>query len=153
MNERQNRFLKNYLSGLSPDEAARLAGYKRADMALKLLENKEIREATPPASPTESGTIADSSEILRMLTSVMRGDVHDPVVVVEQRTGKEGKTERRARVINKSASVKERMSAAEMLARRYGILDGSEDEADVIIYGEDKLIAGGDDFGEKIEAD
>lgn len=128
---------------MSPDEAARLAGYKRAGIGEELLAKKEILDAISSHAPTVSDAIADSSEILRMLTSVMRGDVHDPVVVVEQRTGKEGKTERRARVINKSASVKERMSAAEMLARRYGILDGSEEEADVIIYGEDRLIAAG----------
>ncbi len=136
---------------MSPDEAARLAGYKRTGMGALLLTNKEILDAISSHTPTTSDTIADSSEILRMLTSVMRGDVHDPVVVVEQRTGKEGKTERRARVINKSASVKERMSAAEMLARRYGILDGSEEEADVIIYGEDRLIAEGDELTDECD--
>ncbi len=90
--------------------------------------------------------IADSDEILKMLTSVMRGDVRDPVIVLEQRTGKEGKTEKRARVIKKSASVKERMSAAEMLARRYGILDGDRDgEGGTALVGEEQF-GEGDEF-------
>ena len=72
----------------------------------------------------------------------MRGDVHDPVVVVEQKTGANGKTQRKARVINKSASVKERMSAAEMLARRYGILETDKEEAGVILFGEDAITDG-----------
>ncbi len=117
---------------MSAEEAAAEAGYKKPGIGDALIKKRALKNDDENAEK-----IADSSEILRMLTSVMRGDVRDPVVVVEQRTGKEGKTEKRARVIKKSASVKERMSAAEMLARRYGILDGDNDDSGVIIVGEE----------------
>lgn len=126
---------------MSAEDAAIGAGYKTSGIAKRLLEKRALKNKEGEGEKAE--TIADSSEILRMLTSVMRGDVHDPVVVVEQRTGKEGKTEKRARVIKKSASVKERMSAAEMLARRYGILDGDRDDSGVILVGEE-LFGNGD---------
>ena len=75
-----------------------------------------------------------------MLTSVMRGDVGEPVIVVEQTTGTTGKVEKSARIVEKRASVRERMSAAEMLARRYGILSPSESgDGGVEFYGEDKI--------------
>ncbi len=119
---------------MSAEEAAAEAGYRRDGIAEKLIAERARKNETE-----ETESIADSSEILRMLTSVMRGDVHDPVVVVEQRTGKEGKTEKRARVIKKSASVKERMSAAEMLARRYGILDTDKEDSGVILVGEERF--------------
>ncbi len=116
------------------EKAAVEAGYKKAGIEKSLIKKRSLKN-----EGDEAEKIADSSEILRMLTSVMRGDVRDPVIVVEQRTGKEGKTEKRARVIKKSASVKERMSAAEMLARRYGILDGDSDDSGVILVGEERF--------------
>lgn len=119
---------------MSAEDAAAEAGYKKTGIGDTLIKKRALKNDGENAEK-----IADSSEILRMLTSVMRGDVRDPVVVVEQRTGKEGKTEKRARVIKKSASVKERMSAAEMLARRYGILDGDNDDSGVIIVGEERF--------------
>lgn len=132
-----------YRSGIEPEKAARDAGYKRLGAASALIEklSRENSAISDGSAEVSRGGVADSTEVLEMLTSVMRGDVHDPVVVVEQRTGKEGKTERRARVINKSASVKERMNAAEMLARRYGIFngDGGDDEG-VVFVGEDRLL-------------
>lgn len=140
MNERQRRFLELYRSGMDPEKAARDAGYKRPGAASALID--KIYRKSGELKDDRSRTVADPTEIMQMLTSVMRGDVHDPVVVVEQRTGKEGKTERRARVISKSASVKERMSAAEMLARRYGIFNGDgDDEESVIFVGEEKFLA------------
>lgn len=124
-------------------DAEREAGYRVSGIGKRLIEKRES-----DGTDTQEH-IADSSEILRMLTSVMRGDVRDPVVVVEQRTGKEGKTEKRARVIKKSASVKERMSAAEMLARRYGILEGDRDDSGVILVGEELFTeADGTDYDE-----
>lgn len=119
---------------MSAEDAAAEAGYSRHGIGEKLIAERARQNEKEETEP-----IADSSEILRMLTSVMRGDVHDPVVVVEQRTGKEGKTEKRARVIKKSASVKERMSAAEMLARRYGILDGDGEDSGVILVGDERF--------------
>lgn len=137
LSERQMLFCRLAASGMAPGEAAKKAGYKRSGVENVLLQNEKILKTLK--SCAEESPIADSSEILELLTSVMRGDVHDPVIVVEQKTGADGKTQKLARVINKSASVKERMSAAEMLARRYGILHVGEEDSGVILYGEEKI--------------
>ena len=79
-----------------------------------------------------------------MLTSVMRGRIRESVVVIEQKAGSTGKVEKAARVVEKRASVRERMSAAEMLARRYGILDGSDADS-VEFVGEEKILTGDDE--------
>ena len=100
--------------------------------------------------PVEVGRgIADPDEVLRMLTSVMRGRIREPVVVLEQKTGTAGKVEKAARVVEKRASVRERMSAAEMLARRYGILDGSDADG-IEFVGEDKILTS-DEYDEDDE--
>ncbi len=156
MNEKPRRFLELYCSGMAPETAAKEAGYKRPGAALALINKAKDDASLPPDEKHGDGprSVADTEEILEMLTSVMRGAVHDPVVVIEQRTGKEGKTERRARVIKKSASVKERMNAAEMLARRYGIFNGgggSDGYEGVIFVGEDRLTDGGSDDDEENE--
>lgn len=137
LSEKQKLFCRLLLSGVSSDEAARKAGYKRPGIEKALLKNEKIKEAIKNSNRSDG--VADPTEILKLLTSVMRGDVHDPVIVVEQKTGEDGKTQKLARVINKSASVKERMSAAEMLARRYRILESSEEETGVILYGEESI--------------
>jgi hypothetical protein len=141
LTENQRKFCEYYRSCKNVNEAARLAGYKAGSRA-SLLKSKAVREELGLSDydfDNDSG-IAGCDEVLRMLTSVMRGCVREPVVVVEQLTGASGKTERAARVIEKSASVKERMSAAEMLARRYGIFNGDGGMRQTVIVGEEKLL-------------
>lgn len=147
LTEKQRKFCEYYRSCKNVDEAARLAGYSAGSRA-SLLRNRAIREELGLADYDfdEDSGIAGCDEVLRMLTSVMRGCVREPVVVVEQLTGPSGKTERAARVIEKSASVKERMSAAEMLARRYGIFNSDGGGlGQTLIGGEEKLLSDGDD--------
>ncbi len=149
LNERQEKFCEAVASGILPKTASRLAGYKKDGMEDILLDDPLIvAEIEQKRALTKDALIAGKTEILGLLTSVMRGDVCDPVVVMEQRTGKEGKIEKRARVINKTASVKERMSAAELLGRRYGLLSSEDDGDGIIIYGEENLISDGE-YGEE----
>lgn len=151
LNEKQRIFCELVSSGTAYDEAAKNAGYKKAGIEKTLLQNENIREEIRKRSGG-GDSIADPSEILELLTSVMRGNVHDPVIVVEQKTGANGKTQKKARVIKKSASVKERMSAAEMLARKYRIFESGEgnedDEAEVILFGEEKITGGEEEHSE-----
>ena len=77
-----------------------------------------------------------------MLTSVMRGRLREPVVVTEQKMGESGHVEKSVKVVKTQPTVKERMAAAEMLARRYGILDGDGGECGVDIFGEEKIVDG-----------
>ena len=65
----------------------------------------------------ESKLIADQEEVLRYLTSVLRGETNAEIVVVEG-TG-EGRSE--ARTIQKAPDEKERLKAAELLGKRYGL--------------------------------
>ena len=71
---------------------------------------------------------------MKFITSVVRGEVKDPIVVTE---GK-GDGYSQARIVNKPAGLKERLSAAEKLMKRYGLLtdkveikdDRTKDEKD-----------------------
>ena len=65
----------------------------------------------------ESELIADQDEVLKYLTSVMRGESQSEIVVVEG-TG-DGCSE--ARAMEKAPDEKERLKAAELLGKRYGL--------------------------------
>ena len=77
-----------------------------------------------------------------MLTSVMRGRLREPVVVTEQKMGESGHVEKSVKVVKTQPTVKERMAAAEMLARRYGILDGDGGDCGAEFFGEEKIADG-----------
>lgn len=74
----------------------------------------------------EKELIADQDEVLRYLTAVMRGQSVAEIVVVEG-TG-DGCSE--ARAIQKAPDEKERLKAAELLGKRYGLYTDKV-EADV----------------------
>ena len=65
----------------------------------------------------ESELIADQDEVLKYLTSVLRGESESEIVVVEG-VG-DGCSE--ARNIHKTPDEKERLKAAELLGKRYGL--------------------------------
>ena len=65
----------------------------------------------------QDALIADQDEVLKYLTAVMRGKSEAEIVVVEG-TG-EGCSE--ARTMQKAPDEKERLKAAELLGKRYGL--------------------------------
>ena len=67
----------------------------------------------------EKELIADQNEVLKYLTSVMRGRSRASVVVVENI----GDYMSQAREMEKSPDEKERLKAAELLGKRYGLFD------------------------------
>ena len=85
-----------------------------------------------------SAKTADAKEVMEYLTSVMRGESSAEIVVVEG----EGEGYSSARKVQKAPDEKERLKAAELLGKRYGIftdkmsLDGA---IPVIISGEENL--------------
>lgn len=85
--------------------------------------------------------IADQDEVLKYLTSVLRGESTAQEIVVEG-TG-DGCSE--ARTMEKSPSEKERLKAAELLGKRYALFtDKVETDVDMdlnitIDYGEDDI--------------
>ena len=132
MTEKQKRFADEYLISLNATQAAIKAGYEGkfvGQNADKLLKNTKISEyISARMAEKEARLIANQDEILKYLTSVMRGESVSEVVVVEG--GGNGFSE--ARRIEKSPDEKERLKAAELLGKRYGLYtEKMEVDADV----------------------
>jgi phage terminase small subunit len=86
----------------------------------------------------ESELIADQDEVLKYLTSVLRGQTQSEVVVVENI----GDYMSQARTMQKAPDEKERLRAAELLGKRYGLYTDKVDvegQPPIVILGSDKL--------------
>ena len=122
---KQQRFVDEYLIDLNATQAAIRAGYspKYANTnASKLLQITTIRDYLGQRmAEKEAALIADQDEVLKYLTSVMRGQSRSSVVVVESA----GDFISKAREMEKSPDEKERLKAAELLGKRYGLYSGS----------------------------
>lgn len=109
---KQQRFCDEYLIDLNATQAAIRAGYsvKNArNIASENLAKPNIRAYIDERmAQKEKELIADQDEVLRYLTSVLRGESQSEVVVVEG-TG-DGCSE--ARNIQKAPDEKERLKAA-----------------------------------------
>lgn len=76
----------------------------------------------------EAQLIADQDEVLKYLTAVMRGQSRSSVVVVEN----VGDFMSSAREMEKAPDEKERLKAAELLGKRYGLYtDRVEQDVDM----------------------
>lgn len=143
LTEKQKRFCDEYLIDLNATQAAIRAGYSRKTanrIASENLLKLDIREYIDKRlAEKESELIADQDEVLKYLTSVLRGETQSEVVVVEG-VG-EGCSE--ARTMQKSPDEKERLKAAELLGKRYGLYkDNIEQQVDMelnitVDYGEE----------------
>ncbi len=139
---KQQRFCDEYLVSLNATQAAIKSGYSKKyanTNASKLLQNTTIKKYIEKRmAEKESQLIADQNEILRYLTSVIRGKSKSTEIVVEG-TG-DGCSE--ARTILKEPSEKDRLKAAELLGKRYGIYTEKVDmdvNIPVMFAGEDDL--------------
>lgn len=140
---KQQRFCDEYLIDLNASQAAIRAGYssKYANTnASKLLKITTIKDfLAQRMAEKEAGLIADQDEVLKYLTSVMRGQSKASVVVVEST----GDFTSAAREMEKAPDEKERLRAAELLGKRYGLYtDKVQQEVDMdlnitVDYGED----------------
>ena len=121
MTAKQQRFCDEYLIDLNATQAAIRAGYseKYANTNVtKLLQNTTIKEFIEKRmAEKQSELIADQDEVLKYLTSVMRGQTQAEVVVVENI----GDYMSQARTMQKAPDEKERLKAAELLGKRYGL--------------------------------
>ena len=122
MTERQKRFVDYYIQSGNATEAARKAGYSENytnNNAQKVLQNTTVQNAiSARMAELESKRIADAEEVLTYLTAAMRGQITEEVIVVEGI----GNGESSARVETKQLSAATRTKAAELLAKRYGLL-------------------------------
>lgn len=139
--DKQKQFIDEYLIDLNAtraykavykniknDETARVNG-------CRLLTNANIKKyIDEQLEKIHSEKTADIQEIMEYLTAVLRGESKSEVVVIAGNS---------SNLIKKTPDEKERLKAAELLGKRYGLfkdkveLDGGTSV--IIVEGEDKL--------------
>lgn len=121
MTEKQKRFCDEYLIDLNATQAAIKAGYSSKSaraVASRLLTDANVKSyISKRMEEKEASLIATQDEVLRYLTSVIRGESRSSVVVVEST----GDMMSEAREVEKAPDEKEKLKAAELLGKRYGI--------------------------------
>lgn len=145
LTEKQKRFCEEYLIDLNAtraykavyknckkDESARVNGSK-------LLTNTNIKAyIDEKLEEIHSKNTADAREVIEYLTSVMRGKSEAEVVVVEGM----GDGYSKAVKVNKAPDEKERLKAAELLGKRFGLFKEKvevEGDIPVVIKGGGEL--------------
>lgn len=130
MTKKQKIFADEYLIDLNATRAYKVAypnvknDVTAAAAASRLLRNVKVQEyIAQRMAEKESKRIADQDEVLKYLTSVLRGESRAQEIVVEG-TG-EGCSE--ARTMEKAPSEKERLKAAELLGKRYALFKDKVD--------------------------
>lgn len=158
MTAKQQRFCDEYLIDLNATQAAIRAGYSKKlanTNASKLLQNTAVKEYIEKRmAEKESELIAEQDEVLKYLTSVMRREYAEHVVVTlsEKKSYYEPdangtmrkKTEEREepKVVAIPARLSDANKAAELLGKRYGLFKDSVDlngAIPVVISGADDL--------------
>ena len=121
MTEKQKKFADEYIIDCNATRAAIRAGYSEKtaySAGQRMLKNVEIKAYIEgQLDKISSEKIANATEVMEYLTSVLRGESKSEVVVVEG-TG-DGYSE--ARTMDKSPDEKEKLKAAELLGKRYGL--------------------------------
>lgn len=145
MTEKQKRFCDEYLIDCNATRAYKTV-YKNVksdetakSAASRLLTNVNVKKYIDDRmEELHNEKTADAQEVIEYLTSVLRGESSSTEIVVEG-TG-DGCSE--ARTIEKAPSEKERLKAAELLGKRYGLytdkidLDADAELHICIDYGE-----------------
>lgn len=118
---KQKRFCDEYLVDLNATQAAIRAGYSKKtaySIGVENLKKPEIKKYLQERmAEKEKELIADQDEVLKYLTSVLRGESRSTEIVIEG-IG-DGMSE--ARTIKKEPSEKDKLKAAELLGKRYGL--------------------------------
>lgn len=140
---KQQRFCDEYLIDLNATQAAIRAGYSEKaarQIATENMAKPSIKEYIEKRmAEKEAALVAGQAEVLKYLTSVMRGQSQSEVVVVEG-VG-EGCSE--ARAMQKAPDEKERLKAAELLGKAHMMFtDKVQQEVDMdlnitVDYGDD----------------
>lgn len=138
MTVKQKRFCDEYLISGNATDAAIKAGYspKTAySIGNENLNKPEIKAyIQAELDKIHSAKIADAEEVMKYLSSVMRGE-HTEEVPILCGDGCQELTQ-------KEVGAKERLKAAELIGKRYGMFTekvGVEGVVPVIITGDDQL--------------
>lgn len=115
---KQKKFADEYIISGNATQAAIKAGYseKYANTnANKLLQNTTIKNYIDERmKELEQEAIANQSEVLKFLTSIMRGEQTEQTLISDG-------SEQGQRITNIEVSAKDRIKAAELLGKRYGL--------------------------------
>ena len=155
---KQQMFCDEYLIDLNATQAAIRAGYSKKtaySIGQENLNKPEIKEYIEKRmAEKEESLIAKQDEVMRYLTSVMRRELNESVVVtlqnktekwvVDEETGKLKKqtvTEEKPAVVDIPAKLVDANKAAELIGKRYGMFKDSVklDVTPVVIGGDDGL--------------
>ena len=138
MTPRQRKFCDEYLISGNATDAAIKAGYSPKTAKQTGSENlakPDLRAyIDEQLAKIHSAKIADAEEVMKYLTSVMRGEHTEQVLKL---VGEGVQT-----VTDIDVSAKERLKAAELIGKRYGMFTdkvGVEGAVPVIITGDDQL--------------
>ena len=138
MTPKQKRFCDEYLIDLNATQSAIRAGYSAKtakQIATENLSKPDLRAYIDERlAEMQSKTIADATEVMQYLTSVLRGESRSSVLSMCGDGCQE--------VIEKAPDEKERLKSAELLAKRYGLLTdkiGVEGVVPIVIAGDDDL--------------
>lgn len=153
LTDQQKKFIEEYLIDMNGTRAYRAAypsvkkNETAAALASRLLTKAKVKKAIEPILENmSSDRMATATEVMEYLTSVMRGDSTAEVVVVEGLG--DGCSE--ARRFKKAPDEKERLRAAELLGKRFGLfkdkveVSGIEAEQSKLDNLLEQLGAGGD---------
>lgn len=120
---KQKKFADEYIISGNIEQSALKAGYSKTysrSQSSKLLSNVGIKAyIDEQLEKISSEKVADAKEVMEYLTSVLRGESSAEIVVIEG----EGEGYSSARRINKAPDERERLKAAELLGKRYGIFN------------------------------
>lgn len=118
---KQQRFCDEYLIDLNATQAAIRAGYSKKTanrIGTENLSKLVIREYIENRmAEKEAALIANQDEVLKYLTSVLRGQSKSTEIVIEGL----GDGSTKARKMEKEPSEKDKLRAAELLGKRYGL--------------------------------
>ena len=128
MTDKQRKFCDEYLIDCNATRAYRKAypnvkkDSSAAVCAAKLLRIAKVQEyINEQLEKISSEKIADAKEVMEYLTTVLRGESQSEIVVVEG----VGDGCSVARTMKKAPDEKERLKAAELLGKRYGLFKES----------------------------
>ena len=117
MTEKQKKFADEYIIDCNATQAAIRAGYSEKtaySAGQRLLKNVELKAyIDEQLEKIHNEKVADAKEVMEYLTSVMRGESQSSVLSL---CG-DGYQE----VIEKNPDEKERLRAAELIGKRYGL--------------------------------
>lgn len=123
LTRKQKRFIEEYIIDCNATQAAIRAGYKESNARQTATENLAkpyISEAIKrKLAEISSERVATAREVLEYLTSVMRGEQTEQIIRFDENGGQV--------VDHILPSTKERLKAAELIGKRYGIFKETYD--------------------------